>query len=103
MQARIDKARSTAPSILLLHHIEALAKKSESTATGRPPAVVKILEDAVASLREGAKESGWPCVLLGTVVDPDVVPGELLGVFKQDVIISVSQTYGMADVRLQMR
>jgi peroxin-6 len=44
----------------------------------------------VNALRAAAKETGWPCVLMGTVVDPDVVPGELLGVFKQDITISVS-------------
>jgi peroxin-6 len=62
-----------------------------------------VIEDALESLRSGAKETGWPCMLLGTVVDPDVVPGELLGVFKQDIVLSVSLNLGLANDRLRMR
>lgn len=89
LSARIDKAKSCAPSILLLHHVEALAKKSESTALGRPPAIVRVLEDAVRDLKAASTETGWPCVLIATTIDTDAIPGEVLSVFKQDIILPV--------------
>lgn len=91
LQARLEKAKNASPVIVLLHHIEALAKKSESSATGRQPPMVKVLEDALGHLRTASRETEWSCVLLGTTCDADSVPGELLGCFKQDVEINVSR------------
>lgn len=90
--AQLEKAKSASPSILLLDHIEALAKRSESSATGKTPAIVKVLEDITGLARQAAAETGFPIVLAGTVVDDDAVPGELLSVFKQDVTLSVCTT-----------
>jgi peroxin-6 len=90
LQARLEKATTAAPAIVLLHHVEALAKKSESSATGRQPPMVKVLEDALGYLREASRETQWSCVLVGTTCDAESVPGEILGCFKQDVEMSVS-------------
>jgi len=90
IKARLEKAKSCAPSILLLNHVEALSRKSESSATGRTPPIVKVLEDAVTSLKAASAETGWPCVMMGTTADEDAVPPEVLGCFKQDVSFSVS-------------
>jgi peroxin-6 len=88
--AHLEKARLAAPAILLLNHVELLAKKSESTATGRAPPIVNVLEDISAKLAQIGRETGWPGILIGTTADEDLVPKEVLGVFKQDVVISVS-------------
>ena len=88
--AHLEKARLAAPAILLLNHVELLAKKSESIAAGRAPPIVNVLEDISAKLAQIGRETGWPGILIGTTADEDVVPKEVLGVFKQDVIISVS-------------
>ncbi|WWC64452.1 uncharacterized protein I303_107062 [Kwoniella dejecticola CBS 10117] len=85
LEARIEKAKLCAPSLLLLHNIEALAKKTESTVLGRPPPIVKILEDIVGSAKQS---KDWPVIVVGTTVDADSVPNEVLGVFKQDIEIS---------------
>lgn len=90
LQAQLEKASSAAPSILLLDHIEALAKRSESSATGKAPAIVKVLEDIVETASSAALASGWPVVIAGTTIDEDAVPGELLAVFKQDITLPVS-------------
>jgi len=87
--AQLGKAKSCAPSILLLCHVEALSRKSESSATGRSPPIVKVLEDALGFLKTASSETGWPCVLIGTTADEDAVPPEVLGCFKQDISLSV--------------
>lgn len=88
--AQFEKAKSAAPSILLLHHIEALAKKAESAATGKVPPIVKFLDDLLGDMRTASLESGWPIVLMGTTIDEDSAPGDLLSCFKQDIQLSVS-------------
>jgi peroxin-6 len=85
----VDKARLAAPSILLLDHIEALAKRSEASATGKSPLIVKIINDLLKDMRTSAAEIGWPIVLMGTTVDEELVPADLLSCFKQDISIAV--------------
>ena len=89
LMAQLEKATSASPSILLLDHIEALAKKSESSATGRAPAIVKVIEDLMEQARVNSASTGWPIVTVGTTVDEDSVPGELLAMFKQDITLPV--------------
>ncbi len=100
IKAQLEKAKSCAPSIVLLNHVEALAKKSE---TGKAPQMLKVLEDALSFLKDGSAEMGWPLVLIGTTVDEDSVPPEILGCFKQDVNLSVSGKSSEADVRLRTK
>ncbi|WWD19508.1 hypothetical protein CI109_103969 [Kwoniella shandongensis] len=83
--ARLDKARTCAPSLLVLHHIEALAKKTESTVLGRSPPIVKVIEEVMDDARKASAEGGWPIVVFGTTSDEDAVPTEVGGCFKQDV------------------
>ena len=88
--AQLEKARIAAPSILLLNHVEALAKKSESAATGKAPSIVNVLADVSDTLRRFGKVMGWPGVLIGSTADEDTVPKEILGVFKQEITLHVS-------------
>ena len=87
--AAAEKVKASSPSILLIKHIEALAKKADSGPSGRPPAVVKTLQDVLSALRGASAETEWPCVLVGTTSDVDAAPGEVLGCFKQEIEISV--------------
>lgn len=73
--------------------MEALAKKSESSATGRAPSIVKVLDDVLGALSGFAAATGWPGVLIGTTVDEDSVPKEVLGIFKQDITLSVCDVH----------
>ena len=90
LQAHMEKTKSAGPSILLLDHIEALAKRSDSSATGKSPPIVKIIDDLLDDMRIAASQISWPIVLMGTTVDEDLVPGDLLSCFKQDLYITVS-------------
>ncbi|KAK6909470.1 hypothetical protein I203_103489 [Kwoniella mangroviensis CBS 8507] len=83
--ARLEKAKLCSPSLLVLNHIEALAKKSESNTLGRSPPIVKVLEEIIQSAKEGSTD--WPVVVVGMTVDVDGIPNEVLGCFKQDVEI----------------
>jgi peroxin-6 len=97
--AAADKAKSCSPSILLLQHVEALARKSESTAMGKQPPIVKVLEELLGGMKKASAEVGWPCVLVGTTVDVDAVPGEVLGVFKQEIAIPVCILHCQRELR----
>ncbi|WVF73189.1 hypothetical protein IAT40_008008 [Kwoniella sp. CBS 6097] len=95
--ARLEKAKTCAPSLLVLHHIEALAKKTESSVMGRPPPIVKVIEELMDSARtaigksdpreQGQGAVGWPIVVMGTTIDGEALPNELAGCFKQEVEI----------------
>lgn len=89
----MDKAKSAGPSILLLDHIEALAQRSDSAATGKSPPIVKVIDVLLETMRGAAVEIGWPVVLMGTTVDEDTVPGDPLSCFKQDLYITVCILY----------
>ncbi|WVW86025.1 hypothetical protein I302_108063 [Kwoniella bestiolae CBS 10118] len=82
--AKLEKAKLCSPSLLVLNHVEALAKKSESNTLGRPPPIVKVLEEIISSAKAS---TDWPVVVMGTTVDVESVPNELVGCFKQDVEI----------------
>lgn len=90
LQTRLAKSRAAAPSILLLHHIEALSKKSEAATTGRQSVNVKMLQDAVEYMKESGKDSGWSTVLVGTVGEMGEVEDGIGAVFKQEIDIGVS-------------
>jgi peroxin-6 len=90
LSAHLDKAVSASPCILLLDHIDALAKRSESSATGKTPAILKVLEDLMSRSHEETVRTGWPIVFVGTVVDEDSVPGDLSALFKQEITLGVS-------------
>ncbi|WWC94829.1 hypothetical protein V866_001679 [Kwoniella sp. B9012] len=83
--ARLEKAKLCSPSLLVLNHIEALAKKSESNTLGRSPPIVKVLEEIIQSAKEASAD--WPVIVVGTSVDADSMPNEVVGCFKQDVEI----------------
>ena len=87
IQSRLNKARAAAPSILLLHHIEALSKKSEAASTGRESGLVKTLQDALTYAGESGKETGWSVVLMGTVAEASGLEDGVAAVFKQEVEI----------------
>ena len=92
LQAAMDKAASCSPSILLLLHIDALSRKTESTALGQSPPIVRILQDTQSKMRSVGMDTGFPLILMATTFDVDVLPGEVLTCFKQEIKLAVSDT-----------
>jgi peroxin-6 len=92
LQARLAKSRAASPCILLLHHIEALSKKSDAATSGRQSGIVKTLQDAVEYMRESGKGTGWSTVLVGTAAEMSNVEDGVGAIFKQEIEIGVSGT-----------
>lgn len=87
--ARLSKSISCSPSLLVLHHVEALSSKSDSP-LGRPPPIVKVLEEVIdgasqTSNSNSESSSSWPVIVIGTTADADAVPSEVLACFKQEI------------------
>lgn len=85
LQARVDKVKACAPSILVLQHVEALERKSDASSSARTPPSVQLLEDTLNSLRNSFEETAYPCLLVGLTSEPDAVHTALLSCFKQNV------------------
>ncbi|ORX40700.1 P-loop containing nucleoside triphosphate hydrolase protein, partial [Kockovaella imperatae] len=83
LMAALDKAGSCTPSILLVRHVDALAKKTEATAMGHQPPVVRILRVMSVKMQSLGKDTGYPCVLIATSTEADDIPGDLGSCFKQ--------------------
>lgn len=101
MRARIDKAISCSPCMMLLRNIEALARKSQALETGQgecragpyeigltrfspEPAMTTVLRDCFAVARSGWKTTGFPVIILATTCDVEKVPTGVLGAFKEE-------------------
>ncbi|KAK4704294.1 peroxin-6, partial [Phenoliferia sp. Uapishka_3] len=91
LRARIDKAISCAPCLLLLRNIDALAKKSQALETGQgeenllPQLVVStILRECSALACHGWKVTGFPTVILATTCDAEKLPAGALAAFKEE-------------------
>nr|CRX79136.1 hypothetical protein ls5930a1_00167 [Leucosporidium scottii]CRX79213.1 hypothetical protein ls5931a1_00041 [Leucosporidium scottii] len=87
LRARIDKAISCSPCMLLLRNIEALARKSQALETGQEPAMSTVLKECFAVARQGWKSSGYPIIILATACDVEKVPTSVLGAFKEELSI----------------
>ncbi|WOO79254.1 Peroxisomal biogenesis factor 6 [Vanrija pseudolonga] len=89
LRARLDKARSCAPAVLLLSQLEAFAPPSSggSAPPTRPPPIVKVIEDILAECRKSAVETGQPVVLVGTTSNSEGVPRDMLACFKHEIAL----------------
>lgn len=108
LAARFDRAASCTPCILLLRHIEALARKSQVLETGQgeqrkierscikliaadaiEPTIASTFQDCLKVAQEARKTTGYPLVLVGTTCDADKIPLSVLGLFKEEFAIEV--------------
>jgi peroxin-6 len=85
LRARIEKAISCSPCMVLLQNIEALARKSQALETGQEPPMSTILSECFATARQGWKSSGFPVIILATTCDVEKVPTGVLGLFKEEI------------------
>lgn len=87
LRARCEQARSCAPAILLLRHVDALARKSQSLETGQEPAMASVLQDCLASLQDTVSgENGVnPIAVVGTTGDAERCPTGVLACFRHEL------------------
>lgn len=90
LRARFEKAMSCAPCVLLLRHVDALARKSAALESGQEPAIANTLKDCIEQLHESLKTSGHPAMLVGTTGDVEKIPPSVVAQFKHELLIEVS-------------
>lgn len=85
--ARVERAAACTPCVLLLKHIEGLARKSQAVETGQEPTISATLQQSLQTAQDSWKLSGNPLVIVGTTADPDKIPISVLGCFKEEMSI----------------
>lgn len=90
LRARCEQAASCAPAIVLLRHVDALARKSQSLETGQEPTMASVLQDCVAGLKRAStsSEAGsppLPIAVIGTTGDAERCPTGVLACFKHEL------------------
>ncbi|MCO5598679.1 hypothetical protein L7F22_052777 [Adiantum nelumboides] len=99
LRARFEQAAGCAPAILLLRHVEALARKSQALETGQEPTMATVLQDCMASLKQSSsrKQSdgeedasintqvSLPIAVIGTTGDADRCPTGVLACFRHEL------------------
>ncbi|KAI8590496.1 P-loop containing nucleoside triphosphate hydrolase protein [Geranomyces variabilis] len=87
LQVHFDKAIATGPCILVLRHLDALAKKSTGTAEdGEEPPATAFLSNALEMVAESYKKTGHAVIVVGTTSDLDKVPVGMQSLFRQQVL-----------------
>ncbi|KAF9214951.1 peroxisomal assembly protein [Podila verticillata] len=85
VRAKFDKAIACGPCILLLRHIDALARKSVALETGQEPILSTVLKDCFTQLGEAFRTMGHPVTVIATTGDIDRVPTSVLGCFLHEI------------------
>ncbi|KAF9393749.1 peroxisomal assembly protein [Mortierella sp. AD011] len=85
VRAKFDKAVACGPCVLLLRHIDALARKSVALETGQEPILSTVLKDCFTQLGDAFKTMGHPVTVIATTGDIDKVPTSVLGCFLHEI------------------
>ncbi|KAF9123150.1 peroxisomal assembly protein [Mortierella sp. 14UC] len=85
VRAKFDKAVACGPCILVLRHIDALARKSVALETGQEPILSTVLKDCFMQLGDAFKTMGHPVTVIATTGDIDKVPTSVLGCFLHEI------------------
>ncbi|KAI8604817.1 P-loop containing nucleoside triphosphate hydrolase protein [Dissophora ornata] len=85
VRSKFDKAVACGPCILLLRHIDALARKSVALETGQEPILSTVLKDCFTQLGDAFKTMGHPVTVIATTGDIDKVPTSVLGCFLHEI------------------
>ncbi|KAJ3184721.1 peroxisomal assembly protein [Geranomyces variabilis] len=87
LQVHFDKAVATGPCILILRHLDALAKKSTGTADdGEEPPTTVFLSNALQMIADSYKKTGHAVIVVGTTSDLDKVPVGMQSLFRQQFL-----------------
>ncbi|KAF8947368.1 peroxisomal assembly protein [Haplosporangium gracile] len=85
VRAKFDKAIACGPCILVLRHIDALARKSVALETGQEPILSTVLKGCFTQLGDAFKTMGHPVTVIATTGDIDKVPTSVLGCFLHEI------------------
>ncbi|KAF8311552.1 AAA-domain-containing protein, partial [Clavulina sp. PMI_390] len=85
LRARFEKATESTPCIILLRHIEALARNSQTLETGKEPPMATILQECLAGLKQTWMISSYPVFAIATTSEPEKIPPGVLNSFKHEI------------------
>lgn len=100
LRARFEQAAGCAPAVLLLRHVEALARKSQALETGQEPTMATVLQNCMASLKQRPSmnrsidgdrdeaintQTSLPIAVIGTTGDADRCPTGVLACFQHEL------------------
>ncbi|PWN35576.1 AAA-domain-containing protein [Meira miltonrushii] len=84
LRARFEQAAGCAPAILLLRHVEALARKSQALETGQEPTMTTVLQDCMTNASTNTQAPS-PIAVIGTTGDADRCPTGVLACFRHEL------------------
>ncbi|KAA1133328.1 peroxisomal assembly protein [Puccinia graminis f. sp. tritici] len=90
LRARFERALQAIPCVLLLRHLDGLARKSQSLETGQQPGIIAILKECFNEARRNwtcQSAVKFPLIIVGTTTDPDLLPLSMLALFKTQLAI----------------
>ncbi|CAO3662808.1 unnamed protein product [Rhizopus stolonifer] len=98
LRAKFDKAAALAPCVVLIRHMEGLAKKSAVVESGQEPLLATVLENCIKSVNSTHATTGYPVMVIATTGDIDTLPSSVLSCFRHEMAIQAPDE----KTRLQM-
>ncbi|EIE87049.1 hypothetical protein RO3G_11760 [Rhizopus delemar RA 99-880] len=94
LRAKFDKAAALAPCVMLIKHMEGLAKKSAVVESGQ----ATVLENCIKNVNSTHATTGYPIMVIATTGDIDALPSSVLSCFRHEIYIQAPDE----KTRLQM-
>ncbi|CEP13142.1 hypothetical protein [Parasitella parasitica] len=87
LRAKFDKAAALAPCVILLKHMEGLAKKSAVVESGQEPLLATVLQECIQNVNAAHATTGYPVMVIATTGDIDALPSSVLSCFRHEISI----------------
>ncbi|KAG2229608.1 hypothetical protein INT48_007032 [Thamnidium elegans] len=88
LRAKFDKAAALAPCVVLMRHMEGLAKKSAVVESGQEPLLATVLQECIKNVNAAHASTGYPVMVIATTGDIDTLPSSVLSCFRHEVAIN---------------
>lgn len=88
LRAKFDKAAALAPCVVLIRHMEGLAKKSAVVESGQEPLLATVLQECIKEVNSAHATTGYPVMVIATTGDIDTLPSSVLSCFRHEVAIN---------------
>ncbi|KAI9348358.1 P-loop containing nucleoside triphosphate hydrolase protein [Pilaira anomala] len=87
LRAKFEKASALAPCVVLIKHMEGLAKKSAVVESGQEPLLATVLQECIQHVNATAHATGYPVMVVATTGDIDALPSSVLSCFRHEVLM----------------
>lgn len=88
LRAKFDKAAALAPCVVLIRHMEGLAKKSAVVESGQEPLLATVLQECIQTVNAAHATTGFPVMVIATTGDIETLPSSVLSCFRHEVAIN---------------